>query len=100
MVIKLGSDIIIRQDWLQKNKPTIDWKRNTIWLHSMKTAKVPAWLEDMKKVFEDLPEGKLPMKKREFDHEINLTVDSLPKTPVIPLRPNNQAFVKTTWTPC
>ena len=24
MVIKLDRDIIIRQDWLQKNKPTID----------------------------------------------------------------------------
>ena len=29
-VIKLGRDIIIGQDWLQKNKPTIDWERNTI----------------------------------------------------------------------
>ena len=29
MVIKLGRDIIIRQDWLQKNKPTIDWEKNT-----------------------------------------------------------------------
>ena len=26
MVIKLGRDIIIGQDWLRKNKPTIDWK--------------------------------------------------------------------------
>ena len=94
MVIKLGKDIIIRQDWLQKNKPTIDWKRNTIPLHSMETAKVPAWLENMKKVFEDPPEGELPKKKGDFDHEINLTVNSLPKTPVIPLRPDNQAFVK------
>ena len=94
MVIKLGRDIIIEQDWLQKNKPIIDWERNTIRLHSMETAKVPAWLEDMKKVFEDPPEGELPKKKEEFDHEINLTVDSLPKTPVIPLRLDNQAFVK------
>ena len=94
MVIKLGRDIIIGQDWLQKNKPIIDWERNTIRLHSMKTAKVLAWLKDMKKVFENLLEGELPKKKREFDHEINLTVDSLPKTPVIPLRPDNQAFVK------
>ena len=94
MVIKLSRDIIIRQDWLQKNKPTIDWERNTIRLHSIETAKVPAWLKDMKEVFEDPPEGELPKKRREFDHEINLTVDSLPKTPVISLRPNNQAFVK------
>ena len=94
LVIKLGRDIIIRQDWLQKNKPTIDWERNTIRLHSIETAKVPAWLEDMKKVFEDPPEEELPKRKGEFDHEINLTVDSLPKTPVIPLRPDNQAFVK------
>ena len=48
----------------------------------------------MKKIFEDPPEGELPKKKGDFDHEINLTVDSLPKIPVIPLRPNNQAFVK------
>ena len=48
----------------------------------------------MKKVFEDPLEGELPKKKGEFDHEINLTVDSLPKTPVIPLKPDNQAFVK------
>ena len=48
----------------------------------------------MKKVFEDPPERELPKKKRDFDHEINLMVDSLPKTPVIPLRPDNQAFVK------
>ena len=94
MVIKLGRDIIIGQDWLQKNKPTIDWKRNTIRLHSIKTAKVPARLEDMKEVFEDPPEGELPKKKGEFDYEINLTVDFLPKTPVIPLKPDNQAFVK------
>ena len=94
MVIKLGRDIIIGQDWLQKNKPTIDWERNIIRLHSIKTAKVPAWLEDMKEVFEDPPEEKLPKKKGDFDHEINLTVNSLPKTPVIPLRPDNQAFVK------
>ena len=94
MVIKLGRDIIIGQDWLQKNKPIIDWERNTIRLHSMETAKVPAWLEDMKKVFEDPPEGELPKKKGEYDHKINLTVDSLPKTPVISLRPDNQAFVK------
>ena len=60
----------------------------------MKIVKVPAWLENMKEVFEDPPEGELPKKKREFDHKINLTVDSLPKTPVIPLRPDNQAFVK------
>ena len=63
-------------------------------LHSIETTKVPAWLEDMKEVFEDLPEGELPKRKGEFDHEINLTVDSFPKTPVIPLRPDNQAFVK------
>ena len=42
IVIKLGRDIIIGQDWLQKNKPTIDWEKNTIRLHSIKTAKVPA----------------------------------------------------------
>ena len=48
----------------------------------------------MKKVFEDPPEEGLSKKKEEFDHEINLTVNSLPKTPVIPLRPNDQAFVK------
>ena len=94
MVIKLGRDIIIGQDWLQKNKPIIDWERNTIRLHSMETAKVPAWLEDMKEVFEDSPEGELPKMKGEFNHEINLTVDSLSKTPIIPLRPDNQAFVK------
>ena len=94
MVIKLGGDIIIGQDWLQKNKPTIDWKRNTIRLHSIKTAKIPAWLKDMKKVFEDPLEGELPKKKRDFDHEINLTVNSLPKMPVISLRLDNQAFVK------
>ena len=94
MVIKLGRKIIIGQDWLQKNKPIIDWERNIIRLHSMETAKVPAWLEDMKEVFKDPPEGELPKKKGEFDDEINLTVDSLPKTPIIPLRPDNQAFVK------
>ena len=55
----------------------------------MKTAKVPAWLENMKEVFEDPPEGKLPKRKGEFDHKINLTVDSLFKTPVIPLRPDD-----------
>ena len=48
----------------------------------------------MKDVFEDPPEGELPKKKGDFDHEINLTVDSFPRTPVIPLRPDNQAFVK------
>ena len=48
----------------------------------------------MKKVFEEPPEGELPKKKKEFNHEINLTVNSLPKTPVILLRPDNQAFVK------
>ena len=48
----------------------------------------------MKEVFEVLTEGELPKKKRDFDHEINLTVNSLPKTPVIPLRSDNQAFVK------
>ena len=48
----------------------------------------------MKEVFEDPPERELPKKKREFNHEINLTIDSLPKMPVIPLRPDNQAFVK------
>ena len=94
IVIKLGRDIIIGQDWLQKNKPTIDWGRNTIRLHSTKTAKVPAWLENMKEVFEDPPEEELPKKKVEFKHEIILYVNFLPKTPVIPLRPDNQAFVK------
>ena len=94
MVIKLGRDIIIGQDWLQKKKPTIDWERNTIQLHSIKTVKVPTWLKDMKEVFEDPPEGKLPKKKGDFDHKINLTIDSFPQTPVIPLRPDNQAFVK------
>ena len=94
MVIKLGKDIIIGQDWLQKNKLIIDWEKNTIRLHSLETAKVPAWLEDMKKDFKNPPEGELPKRKGEFNHEINLTVDSLPKTPVIPLRPDDQAFVK------
>ena len=60
IVIKLGRDIIIEQHWLQKNKPTIDCERNIIRLHSIKTAKVPASLEDMKEVFEDPPKGKLP----------------------------------------
>ena len=60
----------------------------------MEAAKVPAWLEDMKEVFEDPSEGELPKKKGDFDHKINMTVNSLPKTPVIPLRPDNQAFVK------
>ena len=63
MVIKLGKNIIIGQDWLQKNRPTIEWERNTIRLHSIKTAKVPAWLKDTKKVFEDLSEKELPKKK-------------------------------------
>ena len=94
MVIKLGKDIIIGQDWLQKNRPIIDWVRNTIRLHSMETVKVPAWLEDMKEVFKDPPEGELPKREGEFDHKINLTVNSFPKTPIIPLRPDNQAFVK------
>ena len=94
IVIKLGRDIIIRQDWLQKNKPIIDWEKNTIWLHNMETAKVPAWLEDMKEVLKDPPEGELPKRKRKFDHEINLTVNSFPKTPIILLRPDDQAFVK------
>ena len=94
MIIKLGRDIIIGQDWLQENKPTIDWERNTIRLHSIETVKVLAWLEDMKKVFENPPEGELPKKKENFNHEIKLTVDSLPKTPVIFLKPDNQAFVK------
>ena len=94
IVIKLGRDIIIGQDWLQKNKPIIDWERNTIWLHSMETAKVPAWLDDMKEVFEDPPKGELPKRKGEFNHKINLTVDSLSKTLIIPLRPDNQAFIK------
>ena len=94
MVIKLGRDIIIGQGWVQKNKPTIDWERNTIGLHSIETTKVPIWLEDMKEVFEDPPEGELQMRKGEFDHKINLTVDSLSRTPVIPLRPDDQAFVK------
>ena len=84
MVIRLGRDIIIGQDWLQENKPTINWERNTIRLHSMKTAKIPAWLENMKEVFEDPLEGELSKKKEDFDHEINLMVNSLPKTPVIP----------------
>ena len=48
----------------------------------------------MKEVFKDPPEGELPKKKGDFDHEINLTVNSFLKTPVIPLRPDNQAFVK------
>ena len=48
----------------------------------------------MKEVFKNPLEGELPKKKGEFDHEINLTVNSLPKTPGIPLRPDNQAFVK------
>ena len=29
----------------------------------METTKVPAWLEDMKEVFKDPPEGELPKKK-------------------------------------
>ena len=94
MVIKLGRDIIIRRDWIQKNKPTIDWEKNTIRLHSIETTKVPAWLKDMKKVFEDSPEKELLKKKGGFNHEINLMVDSLPKMLVIPLRSHNQAFVK------
>ena len=48
----------------------------------------------MKKVFEDTREGELPKRKGEFDHTINLTVDSLLKTPVIPLKPDDQAFIK------
>ena len=48
----------------------------------------------MKEVFKNPPEGELPKKKGEFNHKINLTVDSLPKTPIIPLRPDDQAFVK------
>ena len=48
----------------------------------------------MKEVFEDPPEGELLKKKRDFDHEINLTVNSFSKKPVILLRPDNQAFVK------
>ena len=48
----------------------------------------------MKEVFEDPPEGELPKEKGEFHHEINLTVNSLPKMLVIPLKPDNQAFVK------
>ena len=60
----------------------------------METTKVPAWLENMKKVFEDPPEEELPKRKGKFNHKINLTVNSLPKTPVIPLRPDDQAFVK------
>ena len=64
MVIKLGRDIIIGQDWLQRNKPINDWERNTIQLHSMETAKVPAWQEDVKEVFENPPEGDYPRGKK------------------------------------
>ena len=96
MIIKLSKDIIIGQDWLQKNKPTIDWKKKTIQLHNIETAKVSAWLENMKEVFKDPPEGELPKKKGEFDHKINLTVDSLPKTPVIPCDQTTRHLSKTT----
>ena len=64
MVIKLGRDIIIGQDWLQRNKPIIDWEKNIIQLHSMETAKVPAWQEDVKKVFENPPEGEYQRGKK------------------------------------
>ena len=48
----------------------------------------------MKEIFEDPPERELPKRKGKFNHKINLTVDSLPKTPIILLRPDDQAFVK------
>ena len=41
------------------------------------------WLEDMKKIFEDHPGKELLERKREFDHAINLTVDTFSKTPII-----------------
>ena len=63
MVIKLGRDIFIGQDWLQKNKPTIDWERNTIRLHSLESAKIPAWLENMKEDFER-PTGRGTIKEK------------------------------------
>ena len=89
MVIKKNRNIIIEQNQLKRNRPTIDWERNTIQLHNIKTIKISAWLEDMNEVFEDLPEGKLPKRKEKFDYTINLITDIFPKTLIILLRPNN-----------
>ena len=60
----------------------------------METIQVLAWLENMKEIFEDLSKEELLEKKAEFDHTINLTFNTLPKTPIISLQLKDKAFVK------
>ena len=52
------------------------------------------WLGDMKEIFENLLERKFPGRKGEFYHAINLTIDTLSKTPIILLQLENQVYFK------
>ena len=55
---------------------TASQKKNTIQLHNMETIKIPTLQEDMKENFEYSLERKLPKRKREFNHAINLIINT------------------------
>ena len=60
----------------------------------MKTIKILTWLKGIGKVLRVPLKEELLKRKREFDHTINITNDSLSKTPIILLWPDDQAFIK------
>ena len=48
----------------------------------------------MKKIFETIPEGKLPSRRDEIDHEIILKIEKIKSSSLIPIKLEEQEIIK------
>ena len=83
--------MLIGMDWIQKTSVTVTKKEMefNVWKNE-----IPEWLKDLKEVFEEILEGKLPSHYREVDHEITLKTDKIKPSLLISIRSEEQEIVK------
>lgn len=87
-LVEIGHDCIIGLDWLQANKPTLDWDNLTIGLASVNKEHVlPVEYSEFEDLFDKEKANVLPTHSR-YDHSIELKPGTTP--PMGPIYSMNQ----------
>ena len=83
--------MLIGMNWIQKTDLTI--KEEKIDLNVMKN-EILKWLENLKKVFETILEGKLLLSRERMNYKITLRTEKIKSSLLILIRPEKQQIVK------
>ena len=80
-VADIKRDMLVEMDWIQKTGATVT--KEGIGFNVLEN-EIPEWLEDLKEVFEEIPEGELPPHRDGVDHEITIKTEKIKPSPLIP----------------